>query len=177
MSKYVGYAISICIISMVLRFSNRQNETATENRDCYVLKIPDVFIKTYFSLFLFGILIFFFFLCIYLSGNPTVTTGHLVFALVITTAGTAVTAWGKKWKLTVNNDQIELCRLFHQRKSFSFSDIADVKEKENKMILYDTHGKKLISLDAALENYRCFKDFLKKYGKLEEAECVKSDVS
>ena len=142
-----------------------------------VLKIPDIFVKTYFSLFLFGILIFFFFLCIYLSGNPTVTTGHLIFALAITTAGTAVTAWGKKWRLTVNNDQMELCRLFHRRKSFSFSDIATVKEKENKLILYDAQGKKIISLDAELENYSCFKDSLKKYTKLEETECPKSDAS
>ena len=177
MSKYLSYAISLCIISIVLRFSNRQNEAVTENRDCYILKIPDIFVKTYFSLFLFGILIFFFFLCIYLSGNPTVTTGHLVFALAITTAGTAVTAWGKKWKLIVNNDKMELSRLFHRRKTFSFSDIADVKEKENKLILYNAQGRKIISLDVGLENYRCFKNSMKKYGKLEETECVESDAS
>lgn len=157
MAKYIGYAVFMCLISILLEYLNRRNhisKTPIGETNYYVVKIPAVLKYVYFIAFVFGIFLFFFFLYFYLKGNPTVTIGHLNFSIIFASIGLAVAMWAERWRIIVKGNQLEIHRLFHWPKKIIISEIVKaVIGKKQQLTLYGENGKKLITVDALSDNY------------------------
>ena len=101
-----------------------------------------------------GIFLFVVFLFFFLQGNPTVTIGHLNFAVIFASIGFVVALWSERWRLVVDNEQLEIHRLFHRPRQFTISDISKIEiGKKHQIILYDWNGKKLLTVDVLSDNY------------------------
>ncbi len=157
MAKYIGYAVSMCLISILLEYLNKHdNKRKNPNEDdyYYTVKTPAALKYVYLTAFGFGLFMFFFFLCFYLKGNPTVTIGHLNFSIIFASIGLAVVAWAERWRIVVDNSRIEVHRLFSQAQKLDISEIGKVViGKKRQLTLYGTNGKKLITVDALSDNY------------------------
>ena len=157
MAKYIGYAVSMCLISLLLEYLNRRrhiNSDLIGNGNYYVLKIPSALKYVYLTMFGLGIFLFCVFLFFYLTGNPTATIGHLNFAIIFATIGFAVAIWAERWRIVVDGKQMEIHRLFHRPKKIMIPEIGKVMiGKKQQMTLYNKNGKKLITVDALSDNY------------------------
>ena len=157
MAKYIGYAVSMCLISLLLEYLNRRrhiNSDLIGNGNYYVLKIPSALKYVYLTMFGLGIFLFCVFLFFYLTGNPTATIGHLNFAIIFATIGFAVAIWAERWMIVVDGKQMEIHRLFHRPKKIMIPEIGKVMiGKKQQLTLYHKNGKKLITVDALSDNY------------------------
>ena len=116
--------------------------------------------KLYFGLFLI-------FLVFKVSGNESVTMGHLYFSLVFAGIGLLVMIWASRWSILVKESKMELRRMFHKRAELFIQDIGKVEiGKKDAMILYDKVGRKLITIDGLSENYDRFARSLQLNGKI-----------
>lgn len=118
-------------------------------------------------MFLLGIASFFIFLAFKVSGNESVTMGHLYCALVFATIGLLVMLWASRWSIVVTGTSMEIYGLLHKKVELSMQDVGKVEiGKKDAMILYDKAGRKLITVDGLAENYDCLARSLKKNGKI-----------
>lgn len=139
-----------------------QINTSTE----YVLQIPAAFRRVAMLLFGFGVFMFLFFYLFKISGNETVSAGHLYLALVLATIGLLAIIWADQWNVQVNGTDVIIHTLSKKMK-LSISDIADVKVgKKFELVLYDASHKKIITIDGLVDNYDHFVNTLKTSGKL-----------
>lgn len=121
MGHYIGYIIFMCIISILVEYlNNRDNISKSPDQTDYnyVVKMPAALKYTYLVMFGVGIFLFVVFLFFFLQGNPTVTVGHLNFAVIFASIGFVVTLWSERWRLVVNNEQLEIHRLFRRPRKF-----------------------------------------------------------
>ena len=157
MGHYIGYIIFMCIISILVEYlNNRDNISKSPDQTDYnyVVKMPTALKYTYLVMFGVGIFLFVVFLFFFLQGNPTVTVGHLNFAVIFASIGFVVTLWSERWRLVVNNEQLEIHRLFRRPRKFPLSDITKIEVgKKHQIILYGKSGKKLLTVDALSDNY------------------------
>ena len=157
MAKYIVYAVSMCLISLLLEYLNRRrhiNSNLIGNGNYYVLKIPSALKYVYLTMFGLGIFLFCVFLFFYLTGNPTATIGHLNFAVIFATIGFAVAVWAERWRIVVDGKQMEIHRLFHRPKKIMIPEIGKVMiGKKQQLTLYNKNGKKLITVGARSDNY------------------------
>lgn len=157
MRHYIGYVVSMCIINILLEYlNNRDNISKNPDQSDYnyVVKIPSALKYTYLTMFGVGIFLFVVFLFFFLQGNPTVTIGHLNFAVIFASIGFVVALWSERWRLVVDNEQLEIHRLFHRPRQFTISDISKIEiGKKHQIILYDWNGKKLLTVDVLSDNY------------------------
>lgn len=157
MAKYIGYAVSICLISLLLEYLNRRkhiNSNLTGDGNYYILKIPSALKYVYLTMFGLGIFLFCVFLFFYRIGNPTVTIGHLNFSIIFATIGLAIAIWAERWRIVVDGKQMEIHRLFHRPKKILIPEIGKVMiGKKHQLTLYDASGKKLITVDILSDNY------------------------
>lgn len=168
MIKFVVYAITICVINIYVSLLKKKNNDVNTTRTSteYVLQIPAAFRRLTMLLFGFGMFMFVFFYLFKISGNKTVSAGHLYLALVLATMGLLANIWADKWSIQVNGTDIIIHTLFKKRK-LSINDIADVKiGKKSELVLYDASHKKIITIDGLVDNYDHFVNTLKTYGKL-----------
>lgn len=167
MAKYIGYAVSMCLISILLEYLNKRNgknKNPNETDDYYVVKIPAVLKYVYLIAFSFGIFLFFFFLYFYMNGNPTVSIGHLNFSIIFASIGLAVAVWAERCRIIVKGNQLEVHQLFHRPKKIIISEIGNaVIGKKQQLTLYDENGKKLITVDVLSDNYDRLLKTLKNY--------------
>lgn len=122
MGHYIGYIIFMCIISILVEYlNNRDNISKSPDQTDYnyVVKMPTALKYTYLVMFGVGIFLFVVFLFFFLQGNPTVTVGHLNFAVIFASIGFVVTLWSERWRLVVNNEQLEIHRLFRRPQEIS----------------------------------------------------------
>ena len=94
MGHYIGYIIFMCIISILVEYlNNRDNISKSPDQTDYnyVVKMPTALKYTYLVMFGVGIFLFVVFLFFFLQGNPTVTVGHLIFAVIFASIGIVVT--------------------------------------------------------------------------------------
>ena len=118
-------------------------------------------------MFLLGIGLFLIFLVFKVSGNESVTMGHLYFSLVFAGIGLLVMIWASRWSILVKESKMELRRMFHKRAELFIQDIGKVEiGKKDAMILYDKVGRKLITIDGLSENYDRFARSLQLNGKI-----------
>lgn len=168
MIEFVVYAITICVINIYVSFLKKKNNDvdSTSTSTEYVLQIPAAFRCVATLLFGFGMFMFVFFYLFKISGNKTVSAGHLYLALVLATMGLLANIWADKWSIQVNDTDIIIHTLF-KKMNLSINDIADVKiGKKSELVLYDASYNKIITIDGLVDNYDHFVNTLKTYGKL-----------
>ena len=133
----------------------------------YIVTLPSALKYVYMAMFLLGIALFFIFLAFKVSGNESVTMGHLYFALVFATIGFLVMLWASRWSIVVTGTSMEIYGLLHKKAELSMQDVGKVEiGKKDAMILYDTAGRKLITVDGLAENYDCLAKSLEENGKM-----------
>lgn len=168
MIKFVVYAITICVINIYVSSLKKKNNDVDQTNTSteYVLQIPAAFRRVAMLLFGFGMFMFLFFYLFKISGNKTVSAGHLYLSLVLVTIGLLANIWADQWNVQVNGTDITIHTLFKKRK-LSINDIADAKVgKKFELVLYDSSHKKIITIDGLVDNYDYFVNTLKTYGKL-----------
>ena len=157
MAKYIGYVVSMCLISLLLEYLNRRkhiNSNLIGNGNYYILKIPSALKYVYLTMFGLGIFLFCVFLFFYRTGNPTVAIGHLNFSIIFATIGMAIAIWAERWRIVVDGKQMEIHRLFHRPTKIMIPEIGKVMiGKKQQLTLYHKNGKKLITVDALSDNY------------------------
>ncbi len=167
--KFIVYAISICILYAVLNYLNTRDNTDKnpgQNELHYIVKTPSVLKSIYFSIFLFGIILFCVFLFFKLKGNPTVTNGHLWFALVFAAIGLVIMFFATRWRIIVNENEMEIHHLFRSRETLLISEIEKAETGDRGQIEIFKNGKIVTTVDGLVDNYGRFKKTLGQYGKL-----------
>lgn len=110
-----------------------------------------------------------------LTGNPTVTTGHIVMATVIMGIGMFGILWSIKWKLVVHNEKMIFSSFLHKEKEFLITDISKVevqtKQTQNgiaeRIILHFSTNNSTIKIEDSCDNYELLMNTLKSYNKLD----------
>lgn len=136
------------------------------NERNYIVKIPAALKQLSMVMFVFGIILYFVFGLIYLKGNPTVTIGHLWFALIFAGIGLLIMIWAMKWQIIVKDEQLEIRRLLHVRKVFYIRDIDKVDIGPKDQLTMYKSGKKIVTVDFLAENYDALKNTLKYFNKI-----------
>lgn len=168
--KCIAFAIAVSILYGVIGHLNRKKTAVSGKMQSdaqYIVTLPSALKYVYMAMFLLGIALFFIFLAFKVSGNESVTMGHLYFALVFATIGLLVMLWASKWSIIVTGSSMEIHGLIHKKAELSMQDIGKVEiGKKVAMILYDKSGRKLITVDGLAESYDCLAKSLKENGKM-----------
>lgn len=168
--KCIAFAIAVSILYGVIGHLNRKKTAVSGKMQSdaqYIVTLPSALKYVYMAMFLLGIALFFIFLAFKVSGNESVTMGHLYFALVFATIGLLVMLWASKWSIIVTGSSMEIHGLIHKKAELSMQDIGKVEiGKKDAMILYDKSGRKLITVDGLAESYDCLAKSLKENGKV-----------
>lgn len=168
--KCIAFAIAISILYGVIGHLNRKKTAVSGKMQSdaqYIVTLPSALKYVYMAMFLLGIALFFIFLAFKVSGNESVTMGHLYFALVFATISLLVMLWASKWSIIVTGSSMEIHGLIHKKAELSMQDIGKVEiGKKDAMILYDKSGRKLITVDGLAESYDCLTKSLKENGKM-----------
>ena len=168
--KCIVFAITISILYSVIGYLNHKKADdggKMQSDTQYIVRVPSALKHVYKAMFLLGIALFFIFLAFKVRGNESVTMGHLYFALVFATIGFFVMLWASRWSIVVTGASMEIYGLLHKKAELSMQDVGKVEiGKKDAMILYDTGGRKLITVDGLAENYDCLAKSLEENGKM-----------
>ena len=168
--KCIICAIALGVLCGVIGYRNHRKPAVSskkQNDTQYVVGVPSALKYVYMAMFLLGIALFFIFLAFKVSGNESVTMGHLYFALVFATIGFLVMLWASRWSIVVTGASMEIYGLLHKKAELSMQDVGKVEiGKKDAMILYDTARRKLITVDGLAENYDCLAKSLEENGKM-----------
>ena len=168
--KCIALVIAISILYGVFGYLNRKKAAVSGRMQSdaqYIVTLLSALKYVYMAMFLLGIALFFIFLAFKLSGNKSVTMGHLYFALAFAGIGLLIMVWASRWSIIVTGASMEIHRLLHKKAELSMQDIGKVEiGKKDAMILYDKAGRKLITVDGLAENYDCLTRDLKENGKM-----------
>lgn len=168
--KCIALAIAISILYGVFGYLNRMKAAVSDRIQSnaqYIVTLPSALKYVYMAMFLLGIALFFIFLAFKLSGNASVTMGHLYFALAFAGIGLLVMVWASRWCIIVTGESMEIYRLLHKKAELSMQDIGKVEiGKKDAMILYDKARRKLVTVDVLAENYERLARRLKENGKM-----------
>lgn len=168
--KFVTYTITICILTGILEYLNTRDKVSHsggETDSSYVVRAPGALKYSALALAILGMVLFFIFCFFYVKNNPTVTKGHLWMALIVMTIGFLAVLWASKWRIVVEDSNMEIHQIFHRSKMISFSEIKKVEiGKKEQIIFYGADEKKIITVDGLSDNYDRLVRSLKNYGKL-----------
>lgn len=164
MIKYIISAISFLIIGIVTKELHTKNEINNSDSSNYTVTIPLLLLSVFKVLFGLGLVMFLIFFLVMLTGNPTVTTGHIVMTTVIMGIGMFGILWSIKWKLVVHNE-----------KEFLITDISKVevqtKQTQNgiveRIVLHFSTNNSTIKIEDSCDNYELLMNTLKSYNKLD----------
>lgn len=116
--KCIVFAIAVSILYGVIGHLNRKKIAISgkiQSDAQYIVTLPSALKYVYMAMFLLGIALFFIFLAFKVSGNESVTMGHLYFALVFATIGFLVTLWASRWSIVVTGASMEIYGLLHKK--------------------------------------------------------------
>ena len=168
--KCIICAIALGVLCGVIGYRNHRKPAVSskkQNDTQYVVRVPSALKYVYMAMFMLGIGLFLIFLVFKVSGNESVTMGHLYFSLVFAGIGLLVMIWASRWSILVKESKMDLRRMFHKRAELFIQDIGKVEiGKKDAMILYDKVGRKLITIDGLSENYDRFARSLQLNGKI-----------
>lgn len=168
--KCIICAIALGVLCGVIEYRNHRKPAVSSKKQSdtqYVVGVPSALKYVYMAMFMLGIGLFLIFLVFKVSGNESVTMGHLYFSLVFAGIGLLVMIWASRWSILVKESKMELRRMFHKRAELFIQDIGKVEiGKKDAMILYDKVGRKLITIDGLSENYDRFARSLQLNGKI-----------
>lgn len=167
MIRFLIYAITMGILSLIINYMDqRGTRLLSSDKTHYVVRIPAMLKYVYFALFMMGVILFFVFLFFKLKGNPSITKGNFVTALVICAIGLIVMMIAAKWHIVVDNDRFIVYRLFGKTETVLFNDLDNAIEGSKGQIEVYRGGKKIVTVDLLCDNYDLFCDSLSQYGKL-----------
>lgn len=168
MIKSICYIIAMSIILGLASLEGKQNEKLIRNTPgSYILKIPKTLNYTYRTMFVLGIILFAVFSFLEYQGNPSVTDGHIYFALTFAGIGFLVDAWASCWRTIVKDGTLDIQHMFFVRKKIRFSDIGKVTVgSKGELYLYDLAGKRIIKVGGLVENFGLLEDDLGRFGKI-----------
>lgn len=152
--KIVASVISFIVTAIDLRRSKKYSCLVTPNKIIVCMWMLWLFVGTVmlctYSLF-------------YLTGNETVTAGHLIMcAVMIGVAVTGILYYYSSMVYVV--DTVIYCSRLIFRRKVSISEVyADLDEKENIRIFYNG-GKKFATISGTSEGYDAATEVLKSYG-------------
>lgn len=170
MRKFIGYLVSLCLISVVMNYLYaRKGNSSDPGQDGvnYIVQLPKAMKLIYSLLFIAGILLTIFFLIIKTKWDGGVTDGHIWFALILSAIGIVVMAAGICWSVRVNEDQIAVSSFGRATRIFQISDVEKAEEGEEGEITVYRDGKKIVTVERLAENYDRFKTTMEQYGKLQ----------
>lgn len=132
----------------------------------YVVKMPTLLKYVYLILFISGLFLFVFFAILKINGNPSITNGNFLMALIISAIGLVVMSYATKWQIVVEQGKMEIHRPFHKTKIFRMSELNRVQKGKKSELILSANGKKLVVVDPLCDNYELLKKNLKEVGKL-----------
>ena len=165
--KFIVYAITMSIIYIVIDRLNHRAVPAETNRDNYVVRMPSALKFVYLVLFLMGMLLFFIFLISKLKGSPSITAGHFWMSLVISGIGLFVMILCSRWMITVEQNQMNIHRLFHKPETVKMEDLDRVEVGSKLQLILFLDGRKLVTVDALCDNYSLLEEDLRELGKIQ----------
>lgn len=169
--RFVVYALTMGILYAVINYLNTRDNIggrAGEDELHYVVRIPLALKAVYFSMFVVGMFLFIVFLFFKVNKNPTITVGHLRFALIFAGIGLVVMFLSTKWRIAVNEDQMKVHPLFGMARTVQISDIERAETGEKGQIEIYVDGKKLTTVDGLTDNFDRFRKTLISCGKLRQ---------
>lgn len=161
--RYIIIAIVLGIIGEVISHLSSKSKTIDKNVSTthYKVKAPATLKYACMAQFILGLIMFLIFGYFFMQGNETVEMGHLYVSSIFGGIGLYGVIWTIVWGVKVDDSQLEIHRIFHNKKVLSITDIGQVIiNKKDAMILYDKNGKKLIKIDALSDNYDYLLDSL-----------------
>lgn len=166
--RCVVFVAAILVIEIVTGKMNARNSAVVDGESdlCYIVRIPAAVRCVGYAMAGFGILAFFTFLIIRLRGEKAITAGLFNFALIFAAIGLVYVLIAASWNIRVNQNQIEVNRLFHAVRQLSVSEIEKVTVAKNHQLTLYYEGKKLTSVSYLCDNYDRLKKTLEKAGKL-----------
>lgn len=164
--RYVGLGITMLVVNLMVERLHRQGNVGEGTDTRYVVEAPGLLKSVYMTMFLFGLFLYFFFLFHYSQGNPTVSKGHLWFALIFAGIGLMVRIVSGSWKMTVQDGMMTIYRLFGRTRTISVAGLDEVEAGSKGQLVLRSGGKKILTLDPALVNFGRLVGTLQEYGKL-----------
>lgn len=157
---FVSLLAMFTIDAIVSYLQKRDNTSSdiTQNDNNYVVRQPAALTYVYLFGFGFGMFLFCFFGFFYMKHNPTVTKGHLYFALIFSAICLFVVIGSSTWKVYVNGENLAYYKIFHRRPVLiAVDEISKIEiGKKQEIILYDKSGKKVVTIDGLSDNYSRF---------------------
>ncbi len=156
MVKFFVYSLTLCVLYFVLEYLNGRDstiKTGGQNDTQYIVCAPAVLRNVYLIMFLLGIIMFVVFFIFKLKGNPTVTTGHLIFSLVTASIGLMVMVMAIHWKIIINGDEMVIHKLFQSNIVTTVSELDKAKIGEKDKIILYQDGKVIATIDSLSDNY------------------------
>lgn len=157
---FVSLLAMFVIDAIVFYLQKRDNTSSdiTQNDSNYIVRPPAALTYVYLIGFGFGMFLFCFFGFFYMKHNPTVTKGHLYFALIFSAICLFVVIGSSTWKVYVNGENLAYYKIFHRRPVLmSVDEISKIEiGKKQQIILWDKSGKKVVAIDGLSDNYSRF---------------------
>lgn len=157
---FVSLIAMFTIDAIVFYLQKRDNTSSdiTQNDNNYVVRPPAALTYVYLIGFGFGMFLFCLFGFFYLKHNPTVTKGHLYFALILSAICLLVVIGSSTWKVYVNGENLAYYKIFHRKPVLiSVDEIGEIEiGKKQEIVLYDKSGKKVFTVDSLSDNYSRF---------------------
>ena len=173
--KFIVAAITFYIIEKLVHDIHKTKVNENETDTNYSMTLPKAVIYFFSTMFILGMILFITFFIFKMIGNESITGGHLWFALIFSMIGAVIVAWGAKWKVLINDEEIEIQGIFHKNKKININEIekAVIEKKQmneeigeaERVIIYK-NGKKVVAVENSALNYSRFINTLKSYGKL-----------
>lgn len=166
MVRFVVYAVTLCVIYSVIDRLSHKGISKNADSSSYIVKTPKALSYVYVVFFLMGLLLFVVFIIFKLKGNPSITTGDFVFALIFSVIGLFVMTWASRWHVIAKNGTLEIHRMFHRTTTVQITDLDHAEiGKKTELVLY-LSGEKLITIDCLCDNYDLLIKDLKREGKI-----------
>lgn len=154
--KYIIYIIVLSAVSIVIQLLTNKSHTKTSKvtvQETYTVQPPHAFYTMCNMVFFFGLILFAFFLIPFIQHNPTVSIGHIIFAIVFSGIGLTAEVLCKGCHIEVSFKDIVICRPFHAKMRINKDDISKIERgNDGQMIIFEG-DKKVATVDALAENY------------------------
>ncbi|MEE3342840.1 MAG: hypothetical protein VZS44_01975 [Bacilli bacterium] len=167
--KGIVYALTLSILTLVLNNLHTKDDKKYSNEkddNNYILKSPDA-IKVLGYMFVgLALFVFIIFSIIFLIENKPVTSDYFIIPLFILSIGVFYFIIAFSWRIVVNDDNLEVHRLFRKCINIKINDINKIDfDPLGKGIIIIYGNNKKITIDQLSDNYNKLLKTLEKYGK------------
>lgn len=154
--KYIIYIIVLSAVSIVILLLTNKSRTKTSKftvQETYTVQPPHAFYIMCNIVFVFWLILFIFFLIPFIQHNPTVSIGHIIFAIVFSGIGLTAEVLCKRCRIDVSFKDMVICRPFHVKMRINKDAISKIERgNDAQMIIFEGEKKNATVGDLA-ENY------------------------